>query len=78
MHLPTIASCGGSSIRRRRLWIKVAPASLTDNSSPTVVTVGGLARSDSGNFTDEFATLLKRLKPDDEAATPELVPAGVE
>ena len=26
------------------------------------MTVGGLARSDSGNFTDEFAALLDRLR----------------
>jgi hypothetical protein len=26
------------------------------------VTVGGLARSDSGNFTTEFAGLLERLR----------------
>jgi cytochrome c biogenesis protein len=53
---------GSLSIRRRRLWIKIAPASLPAGPSPTVVTVGGLARSDSGNFSDEFAGWLERLK----------------
>jgi cytochrome c biogenesis protein len=38
------------------------PAASTDPGSPTVVTVGGLARSDSGNFTTEFAGLLERLR----------------
>ena len=30
--------------------------------SPTVVTVGGLARSDSGSFPHEFSALLDRLR----------------
>ncbi len=50
------------SIRRRRLWIRVAPGEFTDSGAPTVVTVGGLARSDSGNFSDEFAGWLERLR----------------
>lgn len=49
------------AVRRRRLWLRIAPASAAADGSPTVVTVGGLARSDSGNFTAEFAGLLKRL-----------------
>jgi cytochrome c biogenesis protein len=68
------------SVRRRRLWIKIAPASRTGEASPTVVTVGGLARSDSGNFTEEFAGWLERLKscgPPIEPAR-ERVPAGKE
>ncbi|MDT4919811.1 MAG: hypothetical protein QOI15_713, partial [Pseudonocardiales bacterium] len=32
-----------------------------DAGSPTVVSVGGLARSDSGNFSAEFAEVLERL-----------------
>jgi hypothetical protein len=39
------------------------------------VTVGGLARSDSGNFTTEFAGLLERLRA---AGTPaERVPTSI-
>ena len=57
-----IGLIGSLSVRRRRLWIKIAPASFTDNSSPTVVTVGGLARSDSGNFSEEFAGWFERLR----------------
>ena len=65
---------GSLGIRRRRVWLRVAPASGAQEGSPTVVTVGGLARSDSGNFTTEFATLLERLR----AAGPpvEVVPSA--
>jgi cytochrome c biogenesis protein len=48
-------------IRRRRAWLRITPSAGTESPSPTVVSVGGLARSDSGNFTTEFATLLDRL-----------------
>ncbi len=33
-----------------------------DLRSPTVVSVGGLARSDSGNFSTEFDGILERLR----------------
>jgi cytochrome c biogenesis protein len=66
---------GSLGIRRRRLWLRIAPGADPDSDggdgSPTVVSVGGLARSDSGNFTTEFAGLLSRLSaaaaPEDEA-----------
>ena len=57
---------GSLGIRRRRLWLRLTPSGDADGGSPTVVTVGGLARSDSGNFTTEFAAILERL----EAAAP--------
>lgn len=50
------------AVRRRRVWLRVGPHAPGDPGSPTVVTVGGLARSDSGNFTTEFAGLLERLR----------------
>jgi cytochrome c biogenesis protein len=53
---------GSLSVRRRRVWLRIAPAAGQESESPTVVTVGGLARSDSGNFPTEFATLLERLR----------------
>jgi cytochrome c biogenesis protein len=53
---------GSLGVRRRRVWLRIAPADADDERSPTVVTVGGLARSDSGNFTTEFAGLLSRLE----------------
>jgi cytochrome c biogenesis protein len=49
-------------VRRRRVWLRVTPASAGTDPSPTVVEVGGIARSDSGNFTTEFAELLDRLR----------------
>jgi cytochrome c biogenesis protein len=52
---------GSLGVRRRRLWLRIAPARPDADGSPTVVSVGGLARSDSGNFTTEFAGLLSRL-----------------
>jgi cytochrome c biogenesis protein len=52
---------GSLGVRRRRVWLRIAPAASAEDGSPTVVTVGGLARSDSGNFTTEFAELLSRL-----------------
>jgi cytochrome c biogenesis protein len=59
MVIGLLASLG---VRRRRVWLRVSPGADGDSGSPTVVTVGGLARSDSGNFTTEFAGLLERLR----------------
>jgi cytochrome c biogenesis protein len=52
---------GSLGVRRRRLWLRITPSADRADGSPTVVAVGGLARSDSGNFTTEFAGLLERL-----------------
>lgn len=55
---------GSLTVRRRRLWMRLSPAGDDDvdaGKSRTRVTVGGLARSDSGNFTAEFAALAHRL-----------------
>jgi cytochrome c biogenesis protein len=49
---------GSLAVRRRRVWVRVRPGA----GGPTLVTVGGLARSDSGNFTEEFAALAGRLR----------------
>ena len=62
-------------VRRRRLWLRVRAD--VPGGGPTVVDVGGLARSDTGNFTTEFAGLLRRLQ-DDSATRPDLVAAGKE
>jgi cytochrome c biogenesis protein len=59
MVLGLAASLG---VRRRRVWLRIAPAGRRSGGSNTVVDVGGLARSDSGNFTSEFAGLLARLE----------------
>ncbi|MEP6599246.1 MAG: cytochrome c biogenesis protein ResB [Actinomycetota bacterium] len=68
---------GSLGIRRRRLWLRITPDASDDPRSPTVVSVGGLARSDAGNFTAEFAVLLERLRQA-LPTTPALVPAGRE
>jgi cytochrome c biogenesis protein len=60
---------GSLGVRRRRVWLRLSPAGDGAGASPTVVEVGGLARSDSGNFSTEFAALLARLR--------EAAPAGV-
>jgi len=57
-----IGLMGSLGIRRRRIWLRMTPSGDGSAGSPTVVSVGGLARSDSGNFTTEFATLLERLR----------------
>ncbi|HZE48594.1 MAG TPA: cytochrome c biogenesis protein ResB [Jatrophihabitantaceae bacterium] len=69
---------GSLSIRRRRLWLRITPAVAENQGSPTVVSVGGLARSDSGNFTTEFAGLLDRLRGVATVAEPGLVSARKE
>jgi cytochrome c biogenesis protein len=69
---------GSLGIRRRRLWLRITPPSDPSDGSPTVVSVGGLARSDSGNFTAEFAALLERLQTAGTAVQPVAVPAGKE
>jgi cytochrome c biogenesis protein len=69
-----IGLLGSLGIRRRRVWLRLSPSAPGDPASPTVVSVGGLARSDSGNFTTEFAGLFERLRA---AGTPlERVPIG--
>ncbi|MBN9618902.1 MAG: cytochrome c biogenesis protein ResB [Actinobacteria bacterium] len=62
-----IGLLGSLGVRRRRLWLRIAPADSAQVDSPTVVSVGGLASSDSGNFTTEFTGLVTRLEA---AATP--------
>jgi cytochrome c biogenesis protein len=66
---------GSLTIRRRRIWLRLTPGSADTDGSPTVVTMGGLARSDTGNFTTEFAQLFGRLR---QAMSPptERIPVG--
>ncbi|HJQ41679.1 MAG TPA: cytochrome c biogenesis protein ResB [Jatrophihabitantaceae bacterium] len=53
---------GSLGVRRRRIWLRLTPSSHGADGSPTVVSVGGLARSDSGHFPTEFAGLFDRLR----------------
>jgi len=61
-----IGLLGSLAVRRRRVWIRLSPGlgapPAGGGPSLTVVSVGGLARSDSGNFTAEFESLVERLK----------------
>jgi cytochrome c biogenesis protein len=57
-----IGLLGSLGVRRRRVWLRLTPSDPADDRSHTVVAVGGLARSDSGNFTTEFAGIFERLR----------------
>jgi cytochrome c biogenesis protein len=48
-------------IKRRRIWIRVAPADDGGGTRRTVVEVGGLARTDQAGYGEEFVTLSARL-----------------
>jgi cytochrome c biogenesis protein len=69
---------GSLGVRRRRVWLRLTPSSDAASRSLTVVSVGGLARSDSGNFTTEFAALFDRLRAAGRPAQEQLVPVGRE
>jgi cytochrome c biogenesis protein len=45
-------------VRRRRVWVRTA----LDPAGRTVIEVGGLGRSDSGAFIEEFADLVSELQ----------------
>jgi cytochrome c biogenesis protein len=67
---------GSLGVRRRRLWLRITPGADGSGDSPTVVSVGGLARSDSGNFSTEFEAILSRLQGASTPVEPALVGAG--
>jgi cytochrome c biogenesis protein len=70
-----IGLIGSLGVRRRRLWIRIVPPVQGAVETPrTVVQVGGLARSDSGNFTDEFAGLVQRLRTSVDGTEPAPAP----
>ncbi|MBN9620770.1 MAG: cytochrome c biogenesis protein ResB, partial [Actinobacteria bacterium] len=50
------------TIRRRRIWLRLTPDTDDGTLRYSQVEVGGLARSDSGNFTAEFTAVLTRLR----------------
>jgi cytochrome c biogenesis protein len=65
-----IGLLGSLGVRRRRVWLRLEPAERTPkgraaDGTPTLVSMGGLARSDSGNFTEEFRRLRRRLSGED-------------
>jgi cytochrome c biogenesis protein len=57
-----IGLLGSLGVRRRRVWVRLTPSADATGASPTVVSVGGLARSDSGHFPTEFGGLVERLR----------------
>jgi cytochrome c biogenesis protein len=62
---------GSLAVRRRRLWVRLSPAAGAGPDGPrTVVSVGGLGRSDAGSFPEEFQRLVERLRD-------ELAPAAL-
>jgi cytochrome c biogenesis protein len=49
-------------VRRRRLWVRAVPVVAADGSRRTVVEAAGLARNDTEAFTQEFDSLVQRMK----------------
>lgn len=59
--LMVLGLLGSIAVRRRRLWLRITPGSAGLDPERTLVSVGGLARSDSGNFSAEFIAVVERL-----------------
>ena len=71
--LAMVLGLGASlGVRRRRVWLRIGPG----QDATTLVRVGGLARSDSGNFGSEFAALIERLRDMGRTATSDEVRAA--
>ncbi len=53
------------TVRRRRFWVRLTPATGDDGTSRTVVEIGGLARTDRAGYGEEFDRLrCDLLRPD--------------
>lgn len=50
------------TVRRRRVWLRITPLAPPDGPTVSRVEVGGLARSDAGDFEREFAALVDHLR----------------
>ena len=56
------------AVRRRRIFLRIVPEDPVDDGAPgsaarrSVVSVGGLARTDAGSFGTEFGRLVERLR----------------
>ncbi len=77
--LMVVGLLGSIGIRRRRLWLRITPDTSGGPSERSLIAVGGLARSDSGNFSAEFIAVVERLTAamgPPSAPLPERVPAG--
>ncbi|MDQ1699897.1 MAG: cytochrome c biosis protein, partial [Frankiaceae bacterium] len=49
-------------VRRRRMWVRAVPIAAGEGVRRTVVSAGGLARTDADGFATEFESLLRRMK----------------
>jgi cytochrome c biogenesis protein len=49
-------------VRRRRVWVRAVPMTEAGGSRRTVVSAGGLARTDADGFATEFESLLRRMR----------------
>jgi len=56
--LMVLGLLGSLAVRRRRLWVRIAAP---DASARSLVSVGGLARNDGGNFSTEFQAIVAEL-----------------
>ena len=56
--LMVVGLLGSLAVRRRRLWVRIAAPV---GSARSVVSVGGLARNDGGNFSTEFQAIVAEL-----------------
>lgn len=65
--IAAIALLGGLTlsltIRRRRFWVRAAPALPSTTDGRTVVVLGGLARTDRAGYGEEFGRLAAELAP---------------
>jgi len=62
--LMVLGLLGSLAVRRRRVWLRITPdpeQPAGEDGMGSLISVGGLARNDSGNFSAEFAALLERL-----------------
>jgi len=58
-------------VRRRRIWVRIGPASTNGEATGTVnVELGGLARTDNSGWGDEFERLTDRLLADHDSREP--------
>ena len=63
------------AVKRRRFWLRVAPAPGDDQGGRSVVTLGGLARTEAAGYGEEFDRLAAELLGPRGASEPP-VPAG--
>ncbi|MGH3949499.1 MAG: cytochrome c biogenesis protein ResB [Pseudonocardiaceae bacterium] len=56
-----VGLAGSLLVKRRRLWIRVTPATGDAAGGRTVVEVGGLARTDQAGYGEEFTVLAEEL-----------------